>query len=531
MRTIVASLLLAACAALSATAYSQENSGNGMNIDPAQRNPDPVVSLRPAGVFRFFAELSAIPRCSGNTGAVADYLEEFARRRGLASFRDATGNVIIKKPAQASSSGATVILQAHQDMVCLKKPDNGHDFAADPIRLVVDGDWLRADGTTLGADDGAGMAMLLAVLDDPGISHPPLEGLFTVEEETTMAGIKAVRADQLAGDILINLDAEETGSAYVSCAANSFRALRLPLEREAPRSGNAYLRLTVGGLRGGHSGVEINRGRANAFVLAARFLSAALERGIDFGLCSLDNGSVPGKENAIPAQAEAVLCAGTPEAAESLRELAREWEGIFRNEFRASDPGARIAVEALEGRDDPPVTGASLEKLVAAIRLAPLGVSRFIQYPDLLERPYGEVIVETSCNMGIVRLDAGEARLHFMTRGSVATAMDEAEARLTALAALAGGEMEESDRTDGWEMASPPGRVQGMFRELGWRLVGVHGGLECGTLVETMRRAGRTLDAISIGPEIDGAHTPDEKLRIDSVAPCWNGLLKVLAEL
>jgi aminoacyl-histidine dipeptidase len=494
-------------------------------------NANLVKNLKPEKFFHYFAEIAAMPRSSGNTAKVADYLADFASRRGLECTRDSIGNVIIRKPAQNSSSAQTVILQAHQDMVCVKTPESTHDFDADPLSLVLDGDWLRADGTTLGADNGVGLAAILAILDSGDLSHPALEGLFTVDEETTMAGIKAVRADQLAGNILINIDSEDIGEAYVSCAAGRTYTLSLPVSRQKSTTGHSYARVVIEGLRGGHSGVEINQGRANAFVLLGRFLATAMQDDVPFGLCDMNTGPVPGKDNAIPSHAEAVVSVETDTGLVALAQLAQEMTPMFHNEFRVSDPGVAVRVEKATGAELSPLTAESASRLLDAMMLMPLGAIRFIQDTERMEKPYGELLVESSNNLGIVTMDTGEAHIKVMARGSVASSLAELENKIAAVARRCGGSVFLNGRTDGWEMVSPPSPVQELFKSIGWRLLGIHAGLECGTLVEAFRREGRTLDAISIGPDVKGGHTPQERLGTSSVQKCWDDLTEVLGKL
>lgn len=498
--------------------------------DANQANLALAGTLSPTAFFRFFAEIAGIPRRSGATGRVGEYLEAFARERGLECERDSVGNVLIRKPAHGSKSAAAVVLQAHQDMVCVRADGSAHDFDRDPIRLIRDGDWLHADSTTLGADDGAGMAAILAVLDDPRLVHPALEGLFTVDEETTMAGVRAVRADQLRGEVLINIDSEELGLAYVSSAAASAYALTLPIEREN-RVPADFRRLVVAGLKGGHSGTEIHRGRANALVLAARLVSIAAGRGIRFGLCALDNGSAPGAVNGIPARAEALVSVDSASAARELRRLAEEWQTAFRKEYRAADPDITVSVEKAGPAAPPPLKAESRDRLLAAARLMPQGVIRYLRDEETLAAPFDKVQVETSNNLGVIVCGGEEARLLAMSRGSLASRLDDVASRLEALATLVGGSLREEARSAGWEMAAPPGRVQLLFRERGWKLTGIHAGLECGTLVDAMRMAGRRLDAISVGPDIVCGHTPHEGLRIGSVQRFWDDLIHILAEL
>ncbi|MDR0362488.1 MAG: beta-Ala-His dipeptidase [Planctomycetota bacterium] len=499
--------------------------------DVGAANKKLVADLKPAGFFRFFAEIADVPRRSGRCGAMAEYLERFAGERGLDCRRDPAGNVVIGKRAQGTASRTTVILQAHQDMVCAAEPGKAHDFAADPIAFRLDGDWLGADGTTLGADDGAGMAAILAVLDDASLVHPALEALFTVDEETTMAGALAVRAGDLRGGVLVNLDSEEYGVAYVSSAAGVVYDFVVPVAREAASAPpSAVRRLVVGGLKGGHSGAGINQGLANAFVLLARVVEDAAAR-FGAGVCDFGNGPARGADNAIPPRAEAVLALASEADAAALERLASEWRAVFRREYRASDPDAEVAVEAADKPAAPPITAESRDRLLAAIRLMPLGVVRHVQDADMAEKPYGEIPVETSNNLGVIELREEEALLRPMARGSVHTRLEEVDGGLRILAALVGGELRALNRFPGWEMAHPPGRIQRFFIEEGWKLAGVHAGLECGVLVDAMRAEGRELDAISVGPDVRDGHTPRERLGVASVGKFWNDLVRVLAKL
>lgn len=495
-------------------------------------NRELAKTLRPANVFEIFADIAAVPRGSGNCGQIGDFLLEFAKTRGLAADRDKTGNVVLRKPARhaSPSSAATVILQSHMDMVCVKTAESRHDFARDPIALVVDGDWLKADGTTLGADDGIGMAIALAILDSRDLPHPALEALFTVDEETSMIGARAITADQLRGDILVNLDSEELGMGCVSCAASSSFELALPLRR-AEQADARRFSLVVDGLKGGHSGLQINEGRANAFALLARMLIEAAEKGVEYGLCDISNGSAPGASNAIPAVAEAIVTLRDDAAVDAMRATAAAWTGIFRREFRYSDPGATATLAPSAEAALHPFAPECRDALLRALRLAPLGVVRLIQHPDRMKMPLGDMLVETSNNMGVVKTDEHEAKITLMARGSAASALEEVEGRFRALAAAIGGELRPKVKNAGWEMAVPPTRAQQLFAQEGLHLMGVHAGLECGGLVETMKAAGRTLEAISVGPDIVGPHSPDERLRIASVGPLYGQLTRVLAKL
>lgn len=504
-------------------------------VDKAQivkANHELVKQLEPAKVFEILADIATVPRGSGNCGQIGDFLLEFAEKRGFSADRDATGNVIIRKPAQnASPSCATaVILQSHMDMVCVKTAESTHDFTADPIAFVLDGDWLRANDTTLGADDAIGMAITLAIFEDKELAHPALEALITVDEETSMIGAREITADQLRGDVLINLDSEELGMGCISCAASSSFELALPLRRSAQSGGKQFI-LSVDGLRGGHSGVQINEGRANAFALLARVLVDAAAKNIEYGVCDISIGATPGAANAIPARAEAVIVVPDDSAAEAMRTAAAAWTDIFRREYRNTDPEATVRLAESAKQVAAPLSTECRDALLGTMRLVPIGVQRFIQHPDRMAMPFRDLLVETSNNMGVVKMDDKEATITLMARGSVETALEEVEGRFKALAAAVGADLRPKVKNAGWEMAVPPTRTQELFRQEGLHLVGVHAGLECGGLVETMKAAGRTLEAISIGPDIVGPHSPDEGLRIGSVEPLYGQLTRVLTKL
>lgn len=504
-----------------------------MNDDDRKRIKEANLALvkgwKPASVFHFFAELSAIPRGSGNVGKVADFLVDFAVQRGLEHERDALGNVIIRKAGKAGTAGG-VILQAHQDMVCVKNVGVDHDFTLDPIEFTTDQTWLRAKGTTLGADDGIGVALALAVLDDPAIAHPPLEALFTVDEETDMKGIKAIKPESLRGDTLINIDAEELGIAFVSSAAGVGFRLHLPLVREATE--RPVLRgVMVGGLLGGHSGVEINKGRANAYVLLARFLAVACKE-LEYTLHSFAQGEGHGADNAIPDRAVALLGFASEEEARKLDGLAKAWTAIFQHEYYVSDPGVRVSVlPEGAGTKSKPLAENSRNLLLDTVRLLPLGVFRFVQTRELGTVPYGDLLVESSCSLGIVNLEENQAVLSLLARSSTQSVLDDFMERMEALARMAGGNVEKHNQTPGWEMPAEPTRIMKAFQQQGLRLLGLHAGLECGCLVEAFVAAGRKLDAVSVGPDLKDVHSPQERLGIKSVESLWGQLLAVLAAL
>ncbi len=494
-----------------------------------------VDALPPDRVFEYFAALSAVPRGSGDTARASAFLMEFAQRNNLAARMDATGNVVVRKPAQHSSSTHGVILQAHMDMVCIKTEGTDHDFARDPIELVLNGDELGANGTTLGADDGIGVAIAMAVLTNSTIPHPPLEALFTVDEETSMIGAEHVEPAMLEGEVLINLDAEDLNTAYISSAAGVRSELTLPLATDADVSRAAFFRMAIENLKGGHSGVEINQARANAYVLLARFLRAAAGEFPDLALHTFGPGASNGKDNAIPAYAEAVVGLASTDAAERLAAMAAAWTTVFRNEYRSSDPNCTVTVEAADkpGDASPALTADARDTLIRTVTLLPLGVYRHIQTDTLMDGTlaYADLLVETSCNLGIASLADGTAKLTLLARGSTESVLDDLMQRTAGLAALAGGTLSITSVTQGWEMPARLNRVQELFQAQGLTCLGVHAGLECGCLVDSFKKAGRRLDAISIGPDVKDVHTPKERLFCQSTVRLWEQLTAVLADL
>ena len=515
------------------------NEKNRQRINEA--NHKLVQDWQPTDVFRFFADLSAIPRGSGNVSAVADFLEDFAAKRSnLTAKRDATGNVIIYKGAQKSSTDQGVILQAHQDMVCVKTPETDHDFKTDPIEFVYnkkDG-CLRAKGTTLGADDGIGVALALAVLHDKDMVHPPIEAFFTVDEETDMKGAKAADANDFRAETktLINLDAEDIGIAYISSAAGASSTLTLPMRSPLlTTEKKEYRTVRISGLTGGHSGIEINKGRANAYVLLARFLREAVAPRLNFTLHTFEQGEGHGADNAIPDRAQAVVGLDSADEAKTLTELAATWAGIFSNEYWESDGGLELQIVKAEKPADtnPALSPPSLELLLTTMRLLPLGVFRFIQNKKLMEKElaYKDLLVETSCNLGIVVLSEGEAKLTLLARGSTDSVLDDLMTRIKDLAQMAGGTLKITNRTSGWEYPAKSTEIQQLFEAEGLQCMGVHAGLECGCLVDIFKQNKRTLEAISVGPDLKFVHSPQEQLSREMVGVLWGQLQNVLAKL
>ena len=461
--------------------------------------------LEPGNVFRFFEELSRIPRESGHTDAVSAWVEDFARARGLRCRRDELGNVVIWKDASPGYEGhPAVILQGHTDMVCVQAPGTDHDFEKDPLTLVLDGDWLRAENTTLGGDDGAAVAMMLALLDDDAIPHPPIEAVFTVDEEIGLLGAAGLDCSDLEGRMLINLDSEDEGVLTVGCAggARCDLTLSLPLQ---PASGKLCT-LELTGLPGGHSGAEIHKNIPNA----NRVLAQCLQALPDARLVSLYGGE---QDNAIPDRARAVFVLPedqTENAPEKFHELK---SGAVCSFTWASHAPA----DALSPEDT--------RKAVGLILSAPNGVQAM--EPDLPGQ------VRTSLNLGILRLEEGRLRLTWSVRSSAGAEKEKLIEALKALADGCGGTFSRRGDYPAWEYR-PASRLRDVMVRVCRERTGkepvvetIHAGLECGLLAQKLPG----LDAVSIGPDMRDIHSPRERLSIPSVRRTWEYLLAVLAQL
>ena len=469
--------------------------------------------LEPQRVFRFFEELCAIPHGSGNTKAVSDWLAEFARERGLRHQQDALNNIIIFKDASAGYEGAEpVILQGHMDMVCEKAPDCGKDMTREGLDLFVDGDTIGARGTTLGGDDGIAVAMALAILDADDIPHPPLEIVITVDEETGMLGAAVLDASVLKGRTMLNLDSEDEGVLTVSCAGGNVSVCTLPVTR-APFSGTA-LTVTVGGLLGGHSGTEIDKGRGNANLLMGRVLYAVSER-TPLRLVSVAGGL---KDNAIPRESRAVIAVADAAAAQAV---ISDMDAALRHEYAAADPDVFARSDAARPQQLP-MDEASTQRAVCMLCCLPNGIQAMSRdIPGL---------VQTSLNLGILTTDADTVQASFCVRSSVSTQKEMLVARLRCLMAQLGGTVTVSGDYPAWEYRKDSPlreRMVAVFREQYGRdpkVEAIHAGVECGLFAGKLPG----LDCVSFGPDLTEIHTCRERMHIASVQRVWRYTLEVL---
>jgi len=481
-----------------------------------------VAELEPQPLWKHFDAVLAIPRPSKQEERARRYVLEVAGRKGLRHREDATGNIVVEKPASPGKEGAPiVVLQGHLDMVTEKNSGTVHDFERDPIVPRRDGEWVKATGTTLGADNGIGAAAILAVLEADDLVHGPLELLFTVNEETGLTGVLELdpAAIALRGRLLLNLDSEEEGSVTIGCAGGSASRMTLPLETAPVPEGTAALDVKLSGLKGGHSGMEIHLQRGNAVKLLARALFAAAQQ-TPFHLVAFQGGN---KHNAIAREATArvVVPAGGRDAFAAAVE--REAAAI-QDEIRSADPGLTVEITGAEapGRV---WTAAVTRKVLDLLNALPHGVLAMSNdIPGL---------VETSLNLATVAATDGELSLLVSIRSSVASAMRDTRRRLRAFAELAGGEVSETEGYPGWK-PNLGSQLLATFRKIHERVAGsdpkleaVHAGLECAVLGEKFPG----MDMISFGPTIQGAHSPDERVKIDSVGRFYGLLKETLAEL
>ncbi|MEM6454847.1 MAG: beta-Ala-His dipeptidase [Acidobacteriota bacterium] len=481
-----------------------------------------IRALEPHAVWRAFADLCQVPRPSKHEAAAIRHVETWAEQHGWPHRRDAVGNVVVTVPARGAADGAPiVVLQAHLDMVCEQDAGTDHDFHRDPIRPWIDDDgWVRADGTTLGADNGLGVALMMAAAE-ADFPRPPLELLFTVDEETGLTGASALDPALVTGRLLINLDCEDDAYVIVGCAGAAGGTLRLPIARAAAFADVAPMTLRISGLRGGHSGVDIHRGRGNALHLLAEALRALVEVHPQVAVTGFSGG---GQGNAIPREAEAHLLL-PPTAAVAVTERLQAVETAIRARLGDADPGVRLRLDVAPNDHPPPFTETTRTHLLDLIAALPQGAITYS--PALAE------LVETSYNLAVATDDGEVITLVAGCRSSDNAALAEAEARLRALAADHGASIEAARSYPGWAPTPDAPIVQrtidvyGRLFDDAPTVTAVHAGLECGVLADRLPG----LEAVSIGPTIRDPHSPDERASIASVALIWRWLEALLADL
>ncbi len=478
---------------------------------------NPLQNTEPKEVFKWFYEISQVPRGSGNERAISDFLVKFAKDRNLEVHQDKAMNVIIKKPGTAGYEKApTVIIQGHMDMVCEKEASSNHDFLKDPIKFVVRGEMLYADKTTLGGDDGIAVAYALTVLDSKDIPHPPLEVLITTEEETGMGGAMALTDEHLQGTRLLNIDSEEEGVFLVSCAGGANIHVFFDIKKEAAKG--KFLKITVGGLLGGHSGIEINKQRANSIKLLGRILYN-IKQNEKINIVEISGGS---KHNAIAKDAHAVIAA---ENTEAVLKIVEKMTADFKNEYRAVDKLLTVTANETQNSSGQMFTKELTLNLIDFMASIPNGV----QYMSM--EIHG--LVQTSLNNGVLEELDGRIKFTTSVRSSVKSALDEIVDILRIQAERCGAEFKKNSEYPAWEY-SPDSPVRdaavNVYKKLNNKeplITAIHAGLECGLLKKTLPK----VDAISFGPNLYDVHTPNEHMEIASVERVWKFLLAYLAEL
>jgi len=476
-------------------------------------------SIEPRLVLQLFEEISRIPRGTGNEQGISDWLVHFAKEHHLFCTQDKKLNVLIRKPGTPGHEDRPgVILQSHMDMVCEKTPDSTHDFLKDPIQIVVEGDMITAKETTLGGDDGIGMALSLALLAADDIEHPPLEALFTVDEELGQTGAEEFDASQLRGEILINLDSDDDGLFVVGSAGGPTISADIPIRWAEKTPEYLPFRLRVSGLLGGHSGEDIHRERGNANKLLFRLLDA-LERESSFELASINGGQAC---NAIPRDAEAILLI-PQQAKDALLAVTDEYCKLYQTEYRISDPGVYAALEPYSGEIRQVFSAKTADDIINFGLFCETGILRMST--EL------EGVVESSNSLGIIATDEHQVTFTFVTRSFLESMYRGMVHKIDRMARSAGGASRKEYDCLEWPYKADS-RIRSLFvavyEELFQRKsrsVALHGGLECGIIGKNI---GRPIDMISMGPECKDLHKPGEWLSIDSTDRYWNMLKEVL---
>ena len=474
-----------------------------------------IKDLEPRAVWKHFEALTQVPRPSGHLEKIQKFLLDFGKSINVQTWQDEAGNIIMRKPATPGLEARKgIILQAHMDMVPQKTPDSKHDFVNDPIQTVVKGDWLYACDTTLGADNGLGVAAIMAIMEDNTLQHGPLEALITADEETGMYGAFGLKGGELEGELLLNLDSEEEGVLYIGCAGGLDISASMEFMEEESDD-EAAVKVVLKGLRGGHSGLEINAGRGNANKLMARFVREAMDE-CGVVLANWNGGNM---RNAIPASCEVVLTLPT-EAIEEVKAIAAKYEALYNSEYATIEEGITLTVEECEVPETV-VPEEIQENLVDVILACHDGVLRFIPtIPDT---------VETSSNLSIVKIGEGQAEINILARSSCDTMKEFLALQLSSCFAMAGMKVELSGGYSGWQpnvnsplLAALKKAYSDMFGTQPDVRV-IHAGLECG-IISTNYPG---MDMVSFGPTLMSPHSPTERVEIATVEKFYS-LVKAL---
>ena len=481
-----------------------------------------IKNLSPVEIWRNFDKLTQVPRPSGHLEKIQAYLLDWAKKAGVEAFQDTAGNIVMRKPATPGMENRKgVIMQAHMDMVPQKAPESNHDFENDPIETIIDGDWVRANKTTLGSDDGLGVATIMAVMEAKDLQHGPVEGLITADEETGMFGANGLPEGELNGDILLNLDTEVWGEFVIGSAGGIDITATLDYKEVETDKEDAAVKVTLKGLKGGHSGIEINEGRANANKCMVRFVREAISE-LDARLASWQGGNM---RNAIPFQAQVVLTL-PKENVEALNDMVADWKDEIRNEFNGIENIENI--EFFTENVETPTTEVPAEiqdNLVDAIYACHDGVLRMA--------PSMPGIVETSSNLAIIEIGGGKAAIKILARSSHEYYKMYLATMMESCFNMAGMKVEFSGAYGGWN-PNPKSdileHVLKVYKEQNGKdgvVQAVHAGLECSIILGKYPH----LDVVSFGPTLLSPHTANERCQISCVAPFWNLVKQLLAEI
>ncbi|MGE5341617.1 MAG: aminoacyl-histidine dipeptidase [Candidatus Omnitrophota bacterium] len=472
-------------------------------------------------ILKWFEEISKIPRCSKNETAIAQWLLNWAKDNHFEAKSDQVKNVLIKIPGSSGYENAPrVVLQGHMDMVCEKTPDSTHDFCKDPIKFVYDGDWLKADRTTLGADNGIALAMALTLALDKTTPHPPLELLFTVDEETGLTGANSLEPGFIDGRILINIDSEDEGTFTVGCAGGVDTNLSVPVASEPVPQGYQLLKVNAGGMKGGHSGIDINKEKANAIKVLTQTLHAIKEM-VDIRLVNIVGGTA---HNAIPRDAESLIVVPQNDISR-VKGIIAEVEKTLKDEFKNTDPD--LFIKGTESGDtfNQALTSGETDKCIDFITVMPHGVSAMST--DI------QGLVETSNNLARVRIEDGQVKVLTSQRSSVISRLRAHTNRIEATARIAGGTAQSGKGYPPWQpnmnsplLAKSLAIYERMYNKKPIVEV-IHAGLECGIIGDKYPG----MDMISIGPTLRFPHSPDEKLFLPSIGMVWDFLAELFKEI
>ncbi len=480
-----------------------------------------IKDLTPKAMWHNFYLLTQVPRPSGHLEKVQQFLLDWAKERGIEAWKDNAENIVMRKPATPGMEHLqTAVLQAHMDMVPQKAKDSTHNFETDPIETYIDGEWLKAKGTTLGADDGIGVAAIMGIMESKDLKHGPLEALITADEESTMYGVNHLAADTLTGDILLNIDNETLGEFVIGSAGGVNINMSLGYKEQQPEAGDVAVKITLKGLKGGHSGLEICEGRANANKLMARVVRQAMLDD-EAVLASWTGGDM---RNAIPTSAEAVLTV-PQENVEDLQELVDYCQQVFTDEYRGIEDGVSLTMESV-ALPQGVMPQEIQDNVVNALTACHDGVLRYI--------PSIPSVVETSSNLGIVNIADGEVRILILARSSNDTMMEYIQERHEACFSMAGMKVEYGGQYGAWQpnfdsaiTARMVEVYNRMYPDTPAKVEVCHAGLECSIIGGVYPK----MDLVSFGPTMRSPHTPNERCNIASVAKFWDFLCQLLQEL